>query len=281
MQMLRILRHSLRNIQTSARLSGWRFALSSLLSHNLGLNVTDNPFNDDNYIVVLAPHPDDEVLGCAGALMKAHHAKVIYLTDGRHGTPSGKVDGRLVPIRKKEAINGLKVLNPHAESVFLKYSDSDFRPTKIIARQVLDEIINYCSRAQARERRHNSSRPLASNNIMLFVPWFLDDNPDHQATAKLVKIILSLATDLSIKEIWQYEVWSPLVPNRLVPLSGAAIRHKGNAIGAHKSQLKAREYDKAILGLNAYRGAIASLKSSAEAYLALSPKEFIDFTKQI
>lgn len=261
--MLRMLRHSLRNIQTSARLSGWRFALSSLSSHNLELNVTDNPFNDDNYIVVLAPHPDDEVLGCAGALMRARHVKVIYLTDGRHGTPSGKVDKGLITVRKREALTGLGKINPKIDSVFLSLSDGNLRLDTSIVKKIWQEITDFRNR-----------------DVILFVPWALDENPDHQATAQLATKLIKIISNDAIKSVWQYEVWSPLVPNRLVPLSGYAMKCKSDAIGMHKSQLKSRSYDKAILGLNTYRGAIAGQKNPAEAYLVLSPKEFVNFTKK-
>lgn len=67
-------------------------------------------------IVVIAPHPDDDILGC-GALMAATIAQgrsvhVIYLTDGGASIPDLVPEARkhLVLQRQEEAINGLKVL---------------------------------------------------------------------------------------------------------------------------------------------------------------------------
>jgi LmbE family N-acetylglucosaminyl deacetylase len=227
------------------------------------MKVNDNYFDKDDIIVVLAPHPDDEVLGCAGALMAAKRAIIIYITDGRHGTPNGKVDGKLIKIRQKEATNGLKYLGSNIETVFLNNSAISLRPTRIIAKSIALQIST-----------------IASSNICLFTPWIFDDNPDHQATARLTSLVVKLISPDAVKQVWQYEVWSPLIPNRFIPLNSAAIRRKKKAIASHRSQLKSRAYDKAILGLNAYRGAISNINHPAEAYLALSPKEFIDFAKK-
>lgn len=238
--------------------------MSSIKSHHLGMKVNGNYFNNEDLIVILAPHPDDEALGCAGALMAAKRAIIIYITDGRHGTPNGKVDGRLIKVRQKEATDGLKYLGGNIETVFLGNSDSSLRPARSIAKRIARQIT-----------------AIAKSNICLFTPWVFDDNPDHRATARLASIVVKLIPRDIVKQVWQYEVWSPLIPNRLIPLSGAAIRRKKKAIAAHRSQLKSRAYDKAILGLNAYRGAISNTKHPAEAYLALSPKEFIDLITRI
>src|ERR1700722_16160488 len=89
-----------------------------------GLLLTAKVFNrsalvwnpDGGTVVVLAPHMDDEVIGCGGTLARhvAAGAKitVIFLTDGRHGgrIPSGEAGARaqagqqtLAEVRKAEA----------------------------------------------------------------------------------------------------------------------------------------------------------------------------------
>lgn len=258
------LREGVRNLQVTARLSGWRYAMASLIRGRLGVQIVPKPFHKEDKVVILAPHPDDDVIGCAGALLGARHALVIYVTDGRHGTPSGKPSNKLIKVRQKEASAGLRCLGDKIDTIFLGNSDSSLKPTKAIAKTIANLITDF-----------------AKGNIYLFVPWALDDNRDHKAVAQLAHKAIRLMSDDAVKEVWQYEVWSPLIPNRFIPLKGAAIRRKAKAIAAHRSQLKSRAYDKAILGLNAYRGAMAGIDCPAEGYLALLPKEFVEFADRI
>ena len=72
-------------------------------------------------IVVLAPHMDDEVLGCGGTLARHTAAgadvEVVYLTDGRYGGGGAKITGapplgpgEITAIRKAEALQAMRLL---------------------------------------------------------------------------------------------------------------------------------------------------------------------------
>jgi len=93
-------------------------------------------------VLIFAPHPDDEVLGCAGVVLRALEAKkrvgVIVLTNG-DGFPkaasvvSGKPQDQLTPAdflklgteRQRQSIEGVKLLGlPVANLTFLGYPDS-------------------------------------------------------------------------------------------------------------------------------------------------------------
>lgn len=43
-------------------------------------------------VLVVAPHPDDEVLGCGGSIAnhadRGHRVQVLYLSSGEHGSPT-------------------------------------------------------------------------------------------------------------------------------------------------------------------------------------------------
>ena len=55
-------------------------------------------------VLVLAPHPDDEVMGCGGLLSKySTNCDVVFLTDGRHGAQDSSSPIEMALIRKKEA----------------------------------------------------------------------------------------------------------------------------------------------------------------------------------
>ena len=84
----------------------------------------------------------------------------------------------------------------------------------------------------------------------LFLPFLLDEHPDHQATNRLFAMI---AENLGRQVmVYAYEIWSPLKPNRLVDITAVAEK-KELAIRKHLSQTKHINYAPPILGLNRFR----------------------------
>src|SRR5215471_17732082 len=82
-------------------------------------------------IVVLAPHMDDEVIGCGGALYKhvrnGAEVTVVYMTDGRYGSSAlhlltgaerKRREGELIEVRKREAQLAMETLGVK-EGIFL------------------------------------------------------------------------------------------------------------------------------------------------------------------
>ena len=81
-------------------------------------------------IVVLAPHPDDDVLGCGGTLAKqvvtGASVSVVYLTDGRKGDPTFASEDDLVKERQREAVAAAAVLGIE-DVAFLGARDQELR----------------------------------------------------------------------------------------------------------------------------------------------------------
>ncbi len=83
-------------------------------------------------LLVIAPHPDDETLGCGGLLASAADLnlkpRVAYLTDGdasHTGSPSWPGE-RLARVRRAEALKALSCLGvPRLHVCFLGWSDAD------------------------------------------------------------------------------------------------------------------------------------------------------------
>ena len=66
-------------------------------------------------VLVLAPHPDDETIGCGGAIVfhrrRGDPVVVVFATDGERGDPKGRYRGRgLAAVRRREARAAAKVL---------------------------------------------------------------------------------------------------------------------------------------------------------------------------
>ncbi len=109
-----------------------------------------NPFQElrEKTILVITPHPDDDIIGCGGALafLSGHRNRliVVFLTAGEKGTldPAAQVE-TIRRTRMGEAALAYKTLGfPDAELIWLKYPDGelDFAPLREI-RLRLTEII--------------------------------------------------------------------------------------------------------------------------------------------
>lgn len=97
------------------------------------------PIKSDDRILVLAPHPDDEAIGCAGIIQQAlgtgAQVKVAYMTNGDHNQLAFIVYERRLTlrtgefihmgeVRRAEAIQAMKLLGLNENNlVFLGYPD--------------------------------------------------------------------------------------------------------------------------------------------------------------
>lgn len=206
--------------------------------------------------VVIAPHPDDETIGCGGcvALLADMGTKVdvIAASAGEAGFarafgPSS-ARGRA---REGELRDACAILGATLHEV-LRFPDGELA-------DCVDDL------ARQLDKALSSLAP-----ELIFVPWPLDDHPDHRAVARASALCTRLE---EATEIWCYEVWSALPPNRLVDITPWSQR-KGHALRAHKSAHVS--FDPAAhLAINRWRS-ISGLGGTgeAEAYLVLRPAAF-------
>lgn len=96
-------------------------------------------FKKGERVLILAPHPDDEAIGCAGVIQEAIKAqaevRIVYLTNGDHNAPSFIVYEKRITmrqgefihmgqVRQKEAIKAMEFLGLSKDDlVFLGYPD--------------------------------------------------------------------------------------------------------------------------------------------------------------
>jgi N-acetylglucosamine malate deacetylase 1 len=200
-------------------------------------------------VLVIAPHPDDESIGCGGSI--AIHARggdrvtSVFLTSGETShphLPHEVVWGR----REAEVENAARVLGI-AESIFLRGVAIDRDP--VLAgrlRTILEE-----------------TKP-----ELVYVPHEGESHPDHVVALGILRAALEGA---SIATPWvrRYEVWSPIAAPDDVASIDDVIALKLEAVRCHRSQLETFAYDRAVRGLNAYRGAMFAKSRYAEAFLGL------------
>jgi len=105
----------------------------------------------NNSVVVFAPHPDDEILGCGGTLAKRIHEGydvfIVFLTDGRNslkdiGVLSDPSPEELIEIRKKEAILAAKVIGIRPENLsFTGVEDGFLAHNEQIAKTAITDAL--------------------------------------------------------------------------------------------------------------------------------------------
>jgi LmbE family N-acetylglucosaminyl deacetylase len=206
-------------------------------------------------ILVIAPHPDDDVLGCGGLLAKSRgkRIKVIFITDGSHGA-GDKYEGDLTERRKKEARESLNYLGI-SDICFLNIEDGKVSENLVeISKMLKDTLAGW-------------------DNI--FIPHLLDNHHDHKAATLALYGALDKIKNAS-HNIWFYEVWTTLIPNVLIDITDVA-EDKAAAINKHQSQVNCIDYSGKIMGLNTYRAISAPDNEKTkycEAYYRCSVNEF-------
>lgn len=155
-------------------------------------------FDFANTCLVLAPHQDDETLGCGGliALLREKNKEVfvLFITDGSASHPHSKqYDAeRLAALRKEEAIRALGVLGiPQGNALFLNKKDG----------------------ALPAENEPNFEQNAAQLHVLItllspdlvLVPYEKDPHPDHRATWQM--LIHSNENIHAKFRILQYVIW--------------------------------------------------------------------------
>lgn len=198
------------------------FYLSAIISKSTyGLEALS--INSEDRILIVAPHPDDEILACAGLIQQALQNKaevnVLYLTEGEHNRVSlfyyqkrffvkSRQDYiNLGKTRKEESIIACSLLGlKRGNLYFLDYPDSGIY--KIFLKHWAEvgpyqDTFTQLSYTPAGE----GITPLASfkgESILLdlkkillklkpskiFIPHFLDEHPDHLGTYLFLKLAL-------------------------------------------------------------------------------------------
>ncbi|HET6204993.1 MAG TPA: PIG-L deacetylase family protein [Planctomycetota bacterium] len=146
-------------------------------------------------VLVFAPHPDDEVLGCGGMIAwhrrRGDALKVLQATDGAGGDPKGKF-GNVAALRRAEIAEALAVLGVR-EHESLDLPDG-----------TLAEVPDLAERLRV---RLEAFRPL-----LVYAPSPLEAHADHRALAGAVCAALRGRSPLRVH--W-FGVNSPVVANVL------------------------------------------------------------------
>ncbi len=204
-------------------------------------------------ILVIAPHPDDETIGCGGTL--SIHAErgddlgVVFLTSGELGLKKLPRE-KACAIRESEARKAAKILKLKDVS-FLRCSDWTLGHEIPKASRLLRPIL------------------AAKQPQIIYLPHPQDGHPDHQAALSILRTAFK-GLHHPEPALRLYEVWTPLSQYDIVQDISSCMARKILALRSHKSQLKDFDYVRAITGLNQFRGALAAKSKFAEVFAQTS-----------
>lgn len=179
-------------------------------------------------IVVLAPHPDDEVFGCGGLVSLACDAQIpvsiVVATDGGQAGDAG--------IRQQESRRAARAMagtGTAPDIEFWGYPDRELRPDAGLVDRV---------------RQHVALR----RPQWLLAPSPFEVHPDHRAAClAAIEAARGLALDLGF-----YEIGQPLMPNCFIDITQVMPRKRA-AMACFESQIGIQRYDEQVTAMNRVR----------------------------
>ncbi len=211
-------------------------ALSLLHGLFAALAVEINPETGTAPLLVVAPHADDETLGCAAVMQRAVRAgrrvRVVIVSDGSRSVVSAAISPqRLAALREDEAVAAVGAFGLGREDVeFLGFPDSRLGDAQAaIAEALLARIV-----------------ALAPAEI--YVPYGIDGHRDHRAVAAAVELLLGggkVACPVYEYPVWFWP-WKALrhlaMPHRLLRLrrvsTAGCLESKRQAMLSYRSQME-------------------------------------------
>ncbi len=185
-------------------------------------------------LVVVAPHPDDESLGCGGLIAQACArrlpVRLVVVSDGTGSHPNSPAypPERLMVLRERETLDAVRALGLEPEHVsFLRLPDrfvpSEGTEAELVADRIA-EIAHDCGAAT------------------VLVTWARDAHCDHAAAAAIARLARDRIPTIRLLE---YPVWGWALPPAM-EVGGAPrgfrldiapqVDAKRAAVAAHRSQ---------------------------------------------
>ena len=209
-------------------------------------------------VLVLAPHPDDEIFGCGGAIkllqQRGSTIEVIVLTDGAGNAYSD--DRQAISLTRQAETNAALALLGVKPAQFWNLRDRSL---------IYDD--SWSLRLES----------FIQDVDLVFAPSPSEIHPDHYATAKgTLSAMRSMARqNRFVPNLMLYEVGVPLMPNFLLDIT-AVWDVKNLAMNCFQSQQAVQNYARHINALNAFRTyTLPAQTIYAEAYELLLPSDIV------
>ena len=200
--------------------------------------------------LVVAPHHDDEVIGCGGTIAfltaNGHSVDVIYMAAGYASMPKVGDRAKATATREREARKAGSILGV-SEQIFLRYPDRGFDYSSECVEQLVrlirehDYETIYCPHEGERDREHRVAYEIVREAFWLANSEYVPD----------------LGRRASVNRVFTYEVWTPLQTVVFKQDISSSWERKLEALCAYASQFTLQQAE-GIVGLNRYRAAMSS-----------------------
>ena len=150
--------------------------------------------------LIVAPHPDDEILGCGGLIAASSdpvRIRVLVASDGAGSPPAGASDSGLAGRRLEESLTALE--------------DLGIPPRNVLAAGLPDGELQR-SRAELRETIASALVDATGVPRTLLVPFRFDRHPDHMAVCR-AGLEAARRCGSRVWEYFVYPTWKWMRPN--------------------------------------------------------------------
>lgn len=206
-------------------------------------------------LVVVAPHHDDEAIGCGGLVSRlvgsgwTAHAVVVF--DPLEGRASSAGKRRLREASRAATVLGLRSFEDLG--LECRASVADYEIAWSLVRVI------------------RTQRP-----ELLLVPHGGERDPEHRAVYRAaIEAVWLSESDFrpnlgapapGVGAVFGYEVWTPISHPALTVSIDGFLDRKLRAVKAYRSQMASVNYCRAAEGLAQYRGALRTRGGHAECY---------------
>jgi LmbE family N-acetylglucosaminyl deacetylase len=205
-------------------------------------------------VLVVAPHPDDEAIGCAGTLLRHIQAgdevRVAVVTDGRGSRALGLTSEEMAQRRRAEAETSVQTLGARLEWFGLPEGEWQLEQLEAQLHTLIQAWLPHC----------------------IYAPSRIDFHPEHFKVAQGLARVLDQIH--SVSTIRVYPVQVPLTPilTNLVAETATVKKETLAVLNAYRTQqvnvpraLRQRRYAAHLYGL----------KGWAEEFWQMSPQQYV------
>jgi LmbE family N-acetylglucosaminyl deacetylase len=194
------------------------------------------PLDEARRVLVLAPHPDDECIGCGGLIARLVGlgvvVRVVLVTDG---SGAGGLPAGADRLRQHEFLAALGRLGV-AEHKMLGFPDGGLRPDAGLFDAVAREFDSF-----------------APNWVLC--PCSADAHRDHRCVAQAARRAARRCP--AVQALLEYETWGLLPATHVLDI-GTVMEAKMAALSEHVTALQQMDYAGATRGLARYRGLLVT-----------------------